>query len=99
MGAPKTAIDKPGVLGYFIRMKTLLTLTLSLVFTGLSMAAEEIRKGDTVETVYEKLGKPNGVINLEDKQFLYYSRGHLEVIGDRVVKISMVSEEEYERER
>lgn len=85
--------------GYLSSMNNLLVLICFIAFVCGTAMANEIRKGDTLETVYEKLGKPSGVINLESKQFIYYARGHLEVIGGRVVKISMVSEEQYRHDQ
>ncbi|MFP6903788.1 MAG: hypothetical protein VCG02_01120 [Verrucomicrobiota bacterium] len=63
-----------------------------------SLPADElIRRGEAVEVVYEKLGKPRGMVAVGGKRVLYYHLGSVEIISGVVTAFTLMSEEEYAR--
>ena len=67
------------------------------VFTASLPADELIRRGETVEVVYEKLGKPRGMVDFGGKRVLYYHLGSVEITSGVVTAFDLMSEEEYAR--
>jgi hypothetical protein len=63
-----------------------------------SLPADELlRRGEAVEVVYEKLGKPRGTAAFGGKRVLYYHLGSVEIISGVVTAFDLMSEEEYAR--
>ncbi|MFU8848772.1 MAG: hypothetical protein ACNA77_08660 [Opitutales bacterium] len=58
-------------------------------------AADGLELGDNFETTIEKLGQPVGTIQLSDRTMLLYPEGEVVLREDAVVKIDLISKEEY----
>ena len=67
-------------------------LITAVLFAAPAVYAVDI--GNTTEEVKAELGKPTSYIQIGDRQVLYYDRGHVELVGDAVVEVELVSQEE-----
>jgi hypothetical protein len=69
---------------------------MGILSTGLVLAAgaEEIKVGDTVESVVKELGKPQGRITSGVYDLYIYPRGKVEFKNGTVTTVELVSEEE-----
>jgi len=61
--------------------------------------SEDVKIGDTLESVRKALGEPRGLIMDETYQLLQYDRGRVELHDGFVSSVNIVSEEEAERMR
>ena len=59
---------------------------------GVGRAAEPL---DTIQRVYEQLGAPNGYINIDGSEVLYYDRGHVELTDGIVTSSELLSVEAF----
>lgn len=68
------------------------------LFLGMAALAEgespDVRPGDTLESVVQKLGKPQGVISGGRRSTYYYQQGTVDFVTGRVERAMLVSVEE-----
>lgn len=81
-------------LATFMNMKSA-QLLLALFLLYQSAAADGLELGDNFETAIEKLGQPVGTIQLSDRTLLLYPEGEVVFREDAVVKIDLMTKEEY----
>lgn len=70
-----------------------LLFTLCILYQ--TAAAHGLELGDNFETTIKKLGQPIGNIELSDRTMLLYPEGDVVLQQDAVVKIGLMSEQEY----
>ncbi len=63
------------------------------------VSAGEISVGDPLERVYEVLGSPDGYMQIEDREWVYYDRGKITAREGVVESVSLVSQDEADRVR
>ena len=60
--------------------------------------SNEVRIGDSRDSVVEALGEPQGTTAFADVEVLYYPRGKIEIESGHVVSHSLISQEELEKQ-
>lgn len=62
---------------------------------ALPAVADEVRPGDSLADVKSALGAPRGQVDVDGRQVLYYERGEVELVNDRVTRVGLRSPEEH----
>jgi hypothetical protein len=66
---------------------------------GSISSADEIRSGDSLESVIAILGPPPGEVEVGNRTLLYYERGRVELESNRVVDVDLISQAEADARR
>ena len=66
-----------------------------LVGSALLVVGRAVGPLDTIQQVHEQLGAPNGYINVDGAEVLYYDRGHVELTDGIVTSSELLSVEEF----
>lgn len=72
---------------------------LMILIVVFSVSAEEISVGDPLDRVYEILGVPDGYMQIDDREWVYYDRGKITAREGVVESVSLVSQDEADRVR
>lgn len=69
-------------------------ILLGLAFAGV-LSAAPLERGDSLREVHQALGQPRGQVHRGEQHVLYYERGEVELREGAVVRVAMLSPEEY----
>ena len=77
----------------------LVAMFLSLPALLQAQTDDRVRAGDSMQTVIDILGRPQGVIEMGEKQVLFFDRGEIVLKGGSVVKVDILTAEAHQQDR
>ena len=77
----------------------LVAMFLSLPALLQAQTGDRVRAGDSMQTVIDILGRPQGVIEMGEKQVLFFDRGEIVLRGGTVVKVDILTAEAHQQDR